>query len=74
MKTLKADWSKCAGVEATARNNNKDAPQCLIMNHIETKTLNSHKISKYCYHSCDLQGNDVRILMSRGIVVFDKIK
>ena len=25
MKNLKADWSKCTGMEATARNNNKYA-------------------------------------------------
>ena len=61
-------------MEATARNNNKDASKNIIINHAETQTLNCHKIIKSFCHGGDFQGNYVRILMARGIVVFNEIK
>ena len=74
VKNLKADWSKCTGVEATARKNDKDASKYLIMSHEEVHTLKSHKIRKSCCDSSSSQANDARRLMARGIVVFNEIK
>ena len=74
LKDLKTDYEKRKGIEAVARKNDKDASKHLLMNHIECVMLKRHRISRSCYHGGDLQGNDVRRLMARGIVVFEEIK
>ena len=44
------------------------------MNHVECVTLKKHHTSRSCHHGGDLQGNDIRILMARGLLVFEEIK
>ena len=44
------------------------------MNHIETKTLKSHKISKSCYRGGYSQGNDaLRSMALRIVFLLDKV-
>ena len=74
MKDLKIDYDKCKGVEAEARKNSKDASQHLLMNHFQCVMLKKHHTSRSCYHGGDLQGNDIRRLMARGLVVFEETK
>ena len=43
------------------------------MNLVESSILKRCRISKSCYHSGDLEGNDVRRIMAQGCIIFVEI-
>ena len=73
-KLKRKDWNDCKKKEAKAESDNKNPSSHKVTNHIETVMLKSHEISKSSYHAGDLEGNDIRRLMSRGLVVFNEIR
>ena len=44
------------------------------INHVESVMLKFYKIAKSCYHAGNLEGNDIRRLVAKGIVVFVEIQ
>ena len=73
MKELKKSFSECKAGEIEARKNNTSSSKHYITNHVESVILKKHNISKSCCHGGDLQGNDIRRLMTFGVVVFQEI-
>ena len=61
----------CGNAEVEARKRDRIASKYCIVNHIEREILSRHKISKSCYHGGDLEGNNIRSIMSMGSLVFE---
>ena len=68
MKMALNEW-KSAKTEA--RDNSKLECKYFVTNHIESIILKGYNISKSYYYAGDLEGNDVRRLMSKGPTAFD---
>ena len=71
MFIIRKTLNDCKSVETKARSDNSDASKFLVTSHVESITLKSHNIKKSCCHGGDLEGNDIRRLMSKGAKVFE---
>ena len=74
MNECQKRWKEYKAIETKTKSENKDASKNKILNHIESVILNSHRISRSYYHARDLEGNDIRRLIAKGSVVFEKIR
>lgn len=73
LNELKKDLAECRKAHAQAKSDNKNPNRYEVINRIESVILKMCKISKSCYHAGDLEGNDIRRLMSKGKIVFSEI-
>ena len=73
LNELKKHLAQCRKAYTKTKSDNKNPNRYEVINHIESVILKMYKISKSCYHAGDLEGNDVRRLMSKGKIVFSEI-
>ena len=73
LNRLKKDLAECRKAHMQTKSHNINPNQYEVINYIESVILKIHKISKLCYHAGDLEGNDIRRLMSKGKIVFSEI-
>ena len=70
MKLKIKELSRYNAVETEARSDDSRTRDYSHSNHIESETLKSHKITRSYYHGGNSQGNEIRLLIAKGLVFF----
>ena len=71
-KLKKKELAECKSVKGEAKLNNVSSSKYACDNHIESVIIKSYEITKSCYHAGNLEGNNIRRLMDKRIVVLKR--
>ena len=62
----------CKVKESEIKTKHADPSRCRVMNWIESSMLKKHKVQRSCYHVGDIEGNDVRILIGKAMIMLNE--
>ena len=67
-KSLSKALSDCESYEVETRKENNENHRDRVMNHTESLTLSTRSMQKPWHHAGDLESNDIKRLMPKGLI------